>query len=131
MSLALVPPHMGYLLDDRTHAYLTLSTLMPDGAPQATVLWFDSDGEALRVNIRIQSVKARNLRRDPRWAAVIPDPRNANTYLLLRGAAIAWEKDGATEHLAGLGLKYEGAPYADPGHPHIILRLIPERVYVN
>ncbi len=131
MSLELVPPNMAYLLADRTRAYLTLSTLMPDGAPQATVLWFDTDEEALRVNIRVNSVKARNLRHDPRWAAVIPDPRNANTYLLLRGATIAWEEHGATVHLAGLGMKYEGAPYADPGQPHIILRLIPERVIVN
>lgn len=130
-GLTLIPEKMRYLLEDRTRAYLFLSTLMRDGSPQATVLWFDTDGEHLRVNIRQDSVKTRNLRRDPRLAVVIPDPEDSNTYIQLRGRVAGWQEEGAAEHLAGLGMKYEGAPYADPGFPHVIVSLEIEKVYVN
>ncbi|TAK13493.1 MAG: TIGR03618 family F420-dependent PPOX class oxidoreductase [Anaerolineae bacterium] len=131
MSMNQIPEHMRYLLDDATRAYLFLSTLMRDGSPQATVLWFDTDGEHLRANIRQDSVKARNLQRDPRVAVVIPDPNDSNTYIQLRGRVAGWQPEGAAEHLAALGEKYEGAPYADPGYAHVILSIEIEKVYVN
>jgi PPOX class probable F420-dependent enzyme len=131
MSLTLVPEGMRYLLADKTRAYLILSTLMKDGAPQATVLWFDVNGERLRVNTRVDSVKVRNLRRDPRCTAVIPDPGDPNTFIQVRGRAVGFREEGAAEHLAALGVKYEGAPYADDGHPHVIIEIAVEKVYVN
>ncbi|MBI3158212.1 MAG: PPOX class F420-dependent oxidoreductase [Chloroflexi bacterium] len=131
MSLSRLPEAMRYLLADETRAYLILATLMPDGSPQATVLWFDMEGEHLRVNTRLDSVKARNLRRDPRCTAVIPDPQDPNTFIQVRGRAVGFREEGAAEHLAALGVKYEGAPYADDGHPHVIIEIAVEKVYVN
>ena len=41
---------------------------MPDGSPQLTETWADTDGEHVLLNIVEGLQKARNLRRDPRVA---------------------------------------------------------------
>ena len=47
-----------------------LSTLMPDGWPQTSVVWVDSDGEHLLVNTEVHRQKYQNSRGrgpSPRW----------------------------------------------------------------
>src|SRR5215472_58041 len=45
-----------------------LATVMPDGTPQVTPVWFDFDGTRLRVNTAKGRVKARNMKEGSRVA---------------------------------------------------------------
>ena len=50
---------------------------MPDGSPQITQVWVDTDGEHVLVNTAEGRQKVRNVRRDPRVAVNVVDPTNA------------------------------------------------------
>ena len=39
--------------------FASFSTLMPDGSPQTTVVWVDTDGEHVLVNTAVGRVKER------------------------------------------------------------------------
>lgn len=89
-----------------------LSTLMPDGQPQTTVVWCDYDGTYLRVNTMRGFRKERNMRRDPRVTLLCFDPRRPLRYLEVRGEVVEMTETGALEHLDGLARLYMGkAPY--------------------
>ena len=46
----------------------TVATIMPDGSPQSTDVWTDSDREHVIFETAVGGAKAENLRRDPRAA---------------------------------------------------------------
>ncbi len=50
-----------------------LATTMPDGSPQVTQTWVDTDGEHLLINSVRTHVKTRNIERDPRVAVAIAE----------------------------------------------------------
>lgn len=85
-----------------------LTTVMPDGAPQTSVVWCDFDGAAVRVNTMRDFAKARNMRRDPRVALLCYDPRRPLRYLEVRGLVVSMTEEGAAEHLDRLASKYVG-----------------------
>ncbi|MEI4920524.1 pyridoxamine 5'-phosphate oxidase family protein, partial [Klebsiella pneumoniae] len=43
-------------------AFANLATVMPDGSPQVTPVWFDYTGDVIRVNTAKGRVKARNMK---------------------------------------------------------------------
>jgi PPOX class probable F420-dependent enzyme len=91
-------------------AFAKLATLMPDGAPQNTVMWFRREGGTLRMIAPAAARKARNLARDPRVSIVIDDPRNGYRYLDIRGRATVVLDDGqAREELRRIAARYIGA----------------------
>lgn len=55
------------LLREPSICYLT--TLMPDGSPQVTQVWVDTDGEHVLINSVQGHVKTKNIARDPRGSA--------------------------------------------------------------
>lgn len=71
-----------FLDDERT---LVLVTLRPDGAPMAHALWFVRIDDALYVNTRASSFKARNVRRDDRVCALV---EAGESYFALRGVRV-------------------------------------------
>ncbi len=87
-----------------------LTTLMPDGAPQTSVVWCDYDGEYVRVNTMRGFRKERNMRRDPRVTLLCYDPRDGLRYLEVRGTVVDMTEDGAMAHLDRLTSKYAGRP---------------------
>jgi PPOX class probable F420-dependent enzyme len=87
-----------------------LTTLMPDGYPQTSVVWCDFDGECVRVNTMRGFAKERNMRRDPRVTLLCYDPRQPLRYLEVRGTAVEMTEEGAAEHLDALASKYAGRP---------------------
>jgi PPOX class probable F420-dependent enzyme len=89
-------------------AFADLATLMPDGSPQVTPVWFDFDGKYIRVNSARGRVKDRNMRRDPRVALSILDPDNPYRYLMIRGRVVKITEDGAVDHINKLAKKYRG-----------------------
>ena len=88
-----------------------LATLMPDGSPQMTETWVDTDGEHVIINTVQGSQKARNVDRDPRVAVSVSDPANPSRYYEIRGRVINAATEGGAEHIEALAQRYLGAPY--------------------
>ncbi|CUS03865.2 putative oxidoreductase [Candidatus Promineifilum breve] len=89
-----------------------LTTIMPDGQPQTTVVWCDYDGEFVRVNTMRGFRKEKNMRLNPRVTLLCYDPREPLRSLEIRGCVEEMTEVGAMEHLDGLSLRYTGAsPY--------------------
>jgi PPOX class probable F420-dependent enzyme len=87
-----------------------LTTVMPDGYPQTSVVWCDFDGECVRVNTMRGFAKERNMRRDPRVTLLCYDPRQSLRYLEVRGTVVEMIEEGALNHLDALASKYAGRP---------------------
>lgn len=87
-----------------------LTTVMPDGSPQTSVVWCDFDGDCVRVNTMRGFQKERNMRRNPRVTLLCYDPRNDGRYLEVRGTVEEMTEDGAMVHLDALSSKYAGRP---------------------
>ena len=87
-----------------------LTTLMPDGSPQTSVVWCDADGPFVRVNTMRGFQKERNMRRDPRVTLLCYDPREPLRFLEVRGTVVEMTETGATAHLDALASKYAGRP---------------------
>ena len=85
-----------------------LTTLLPNGYPQTSVVWCDFDGTYVRVNTMRGFQKERNMRRDPRVTLLCYDPQRTLRYLEIRGRVVEMLEDGALEHLDALSSKYAG-----------------------
>jgi len=95
------------LLNKESKALLYLATLMPDGSPQVTPVWFDSDGEHILINTNEGRVKDRNMKARPNVAMTIQDPNDNYRYLGVRGEVVGYTREGADEHINKLSLKYD------------------------
>lgn len=115
------------LFKPETKAYLYLATIMPDGSPQNTPVWFDHDRENILINTNEERVKDRNMKARPKVAMVIQDPANPFRYLQIRGVVAGYTRDGADEHIAMLSRRYRGKPWDyQQGQKRIIFRIRPE-----
>ena len=88
-----------------------LSTLMPDGSPQLTQTWVDTDGEHVLINSVAGFQKLRNIERDPRVALTVTDTENTARYFAVRGRVVSVTADGAADHIEKLAQRYLGGPY--------------------
>jgi len=115
---------------------LTLATLEPDGAPQATTVSYASDGEAIFFGCAEASRKARNLARDHRVAITINLPYQ--DWAQIRGVSLSGRARQLTdgEEIARASVlfmaKYpEIAQYvAAPGDELALFRVDPEIVSI-
>src|SRR5947209_9212069 len=64
-------------------AFANIATVMKDGSPQVTPVWFDYTDGKIRLNTARGRVKARTLRPGARVAMAIADPDNPYRYLQL------------------------------------------------
>jgi len=121
------PKHFLDLLKDETKAYLFLATSMPDGSPQVTPVWFDTDGEHICINTNEGRVKDKNMKARPKVAMVIQDPATPYRYLQIRGEVAELTSEGADEHINRLSLKYDNRPWTyREGQKRIIYKIKPE-----
>jgi PPOX class probable F420-dependent enzyme len=65
-----------------------LTTLMPDGSPQITQTWVDTDGEHVVINTVQGFQKVKNVERDPRVAVAVADPSGPSRYYAIRGRVV-------------------------------------------
>ena len=82
-----------------------LTTMLPDGQPQSSLVWVDHDGECARVNTTLQRRKGRNLIADPKVSLLVVDPDDTSRFVQIRGDAELVTED-AFEHLDALTQKY-------------------------
>ena len=124
-----IPETFQDLLTKKTFAHL--ATIMSDGSPQVTPVWFDFDGTHVRINSAKGRVKDKNMRRNGRVALAIQDPENPYRYLGVRGRVEEITETGADAHIDSLAKKYLGQdryPNRQPGEVRVIYRIRPERV---
>jgi PPOX class probable F420-dependent enzyme len=114
------------LLKEETKALLYLATIMPDGTPQLSPIWFSTDDEFILINTNEGRQKDRNMKARPQVAMVIQDPTNQDRYLGMRGEVVEFTREGADEHINRLALKYYGRPWTyRAGQRRIIYRIKP------
>ena len=112
-------------------AFAGLATIMPDGTPQVTPVWFDYHGGRVRVNTAKGRVKARNLKPGAAVALSIMDPDNPYRYLQIRGRIASATETGADAHINSLTKKYLGKdqyPFRQPGEVRVMYEIEPVSV---
>jgi PPOX class probable F420-dependent enzyme len=102
-----VPDSHVDLLTRPIHGVLT--TMMPDGQPQSSLVWVDYDGECARVNTTRQRQKGRNMAVNPKVSLLIVDPANTGRFIQIRGQAELVE-EGAVDHLDRVTRRYTAHP---------------------
>ena len=117
-----------YLLKDETKAYAVLATIMPDGSPQATPVWFSTDGEYLMVNSVKGRIKDCNMRANPNVALTILDPNDVLRFLQVRGRVVEITEEGGREHINFLCKKYTGDEefWGPPDDVRVIFKVLPK-----
>jgi PPOX class probable F420-dependent enzyme len=91
-----IPESHHHLLYEPVHAVLT--TIMPDGQPQSSIVWLDYDGESLFINTTLERQKGRNMRANPRVTVLVIDPVNNTHWLEVRGKVVGIRHEGAEVH---------------------------------
>ena len=89
-----------------------VTTLMPDGSPQITQTWVDTDGEHVIINSVQTHQKVKNVERDPRVAVAVCDASDPSRYYGVRGRVVSATTEGGAEHIEALAQRYTGGPYA-------------------
>lgn len=108
-------------------AFAHLATVMPDGSPQNTPVWFDYTGGKVRVNSALGRTKVRNMKLGAKVALSIMDPDNSDRYVQLRGTVTSVTQDDvAAAHIDQLAKKYMGLdknPYAKAGDVRVMFEI--------
>jgi PPOX class probable F420-dependent enzyme len=128
--MAIIPDKYLDLLQQKK-AFAVLATVMPDGSPQVTPVWFDYKDGLIRVNTAKGRVKARNLKKGAAVALAIIDPDNPYRYVQIRGRVRRVTEERAVEHIDSLAKKYLGKdkyPNAAPGEVRLLCEIEPTSV---
>ena len=124
-----IPEKHEELLKDETKAFAFLATIMPDGSPQVTPVWFNTDDEHILINSAQGRTKDRNMKARPQVAVTLMDLTKPYRYLQVRGKVVEITIEGGDEHIHALSHKYMGTDYSiEPGDIRTIYKILPENV---
>ncbi len=127
-----IPESHQDLLQSETGALAYLATLMADGSPQLTPLWFDTDGEHILINSAKGRIKDRNMRARPAVAVAVQDPKDQNRYIQIRGRVVEIKEEGALEHIDRLSMKYRKKHWQPvQGQVRVTYKILPESVFAD
>jgi PPOX class probable F420-dependent enzyme len=108
--------------------FAIVSTLQPDGSPQATVVWVRRDGDDLLFSTIRGRRKTANLEANPRISVLITDAASPYRYAEVRGHAEIAD-DPTAGLIDELAHKYTGAAFnAPPGQRRVIVRVRADHV---
>jgi PPOX class probable F420-dependent enzyme len=105
-----------------------VATTFPDGRPQVTPVWIDTDGEAVLFNTAKGRVKHRNIEHNP-WVAISVTDRNDDYRVVVVRGRAEFVEEGADAHIDKLAKKYLGAdsyPFRRPDETRVIVRVVPQ-----
>jgi len=112
-----------------------LATVRRDGRPHVVPIWYDLDGDALVFTTGEQSVKYKNMKRDPRVSIAVDDQTPPYSYVMIEGTVSFSEDPGELLRWATrIGGRYMGEDQAEaygkrnsaPGE--VIVRIIPSKI---
>jgi PPOX class probable F420-dependent enzyme len=97
------------LLDGANVAHL--ATLQEDGSPKVEPVWVAREEDRVLITSDANTLKGRNLERDPRVALSIVDFDNPYEQLLIRGRVVRVIPDDDLAFLDSLAKRYTSAPF--------------------
>jgi PPOX class probable F420-dependent enzyme len=112
-----------------------LATVRKDGRPHVVPVWFVLDGDTLVFTTGEASVKATNMRRDPRVAFCVDDETPPYAYIMIEGtASFSTDSDALLYWATRIAGRYMGEDLAEaygkrngvPGE--LLVRVTPTRV---
>jgi PPOX class probable F420-dependent enzyme len=117
-----------------SHHLSVLATTNADGSTQTSVIFIKRDGD----NILFSTIKGRrkttNMFRDPRVNLLVhslPVGDALSTYATISGVVELYDDPGGSFHQVMYDIHMGGAtPPPEPGAERVIVRIIPQRVYV-
>ena len=109
------------MTDDQWHAFVSagtrtakLSTVRANGAPHIAPVWFVLDGDDLVFNTGKETVKGRNLARDPRASICVDDDQPPYAFVICEGrATISEDPAELLEWATRIAGRYMGADQAE------------------
>lgn len=91
-----------------------LATVRADGSPHIAPIWFLLDGDDLVFNTGEETVKGRNLARDPRVALCVDDDRPPFSFVVLNGQArLSEDLDEIRRWATRIAARYMGEDRAE------------------
>jgi PPOX class probable F420-dependent enzyme len=115
-----------------------LATASASGEPHVMPVWFVLDGEEIVFTTHRNTVKGRNLLRDPRAALVVDDEAPPYAFVHIRGVVSVDEDPSEQLRIAtAIAARYMGADHAEefgrrnavPGE--LVMRMRPQRVITD
>src|SRR5437763_310493 len=112
-----------------------VATVMKDGQPHVMPVWFVLDGQDIVFTTGANTVKGRNLQRDPRIALVVEDDEPPFAFVHVRARVKLHEDiEDLRRFATAIGARYMGEERAEefgqrnavPGE--LLVRVTPERV---
>jgi len=127
-----LPDEVKSVLDGPNIAHLT--TLDPDGSPQASAMWVARDGDQILFNTLQGRRKWRNLRRDPRVAISISPADDPYVNYSIQGEVVEMRTSDGKAVIDALARTYLGVeefPWLGPGDVRVTIVVEPTRVAAN
>ena len=91
-----IPDSHKDLLVNPIHGVLT--TMMPGGQPQMSIVWVDFDGTHVLLNSTLERQKGKNIQDNPKVNVLVIDPNNVARFIEVRGAMVEINQEIAIEH---------------------------------
>ncbi len=98
---------------------VTMVTVMSDGRPQASVVWWKIEDDYIYVSMDKTTLKFRNLQTNPHVAFTVIDPQNPYIYLEIRGVVENLRDDLDPTWLDELSIFYTGKPFYGGFEPNL------------
>jgi PPOX class probable F420-dependent enzyme len=91
-----------------------LATVRDDGRPHVAPIWIDLDGDAIVFTTWRESVKATNIRRNPRIAICVDDDQPPFAFVIIEGTAAMSDNHEELRHWATrIAGRYMGSELAE------------------
>jgi PPOX class probable F420-dependent enzyme len=105
-----ISPDLRDILDGTPIAHV--ASVLPDGSAHSVPMWIGTSGDQIVLMTGPGSVKARNLRRDPRLGVSLTRPEDPFRSVVLHGHVVRWlDGDEGWAIVDALAAKYIGSPY--------------------
>ncbi len=128
-----LPDKLCAVLDGRAFAHLT--TLDPDGSPQASAMWIMRDGDRIVFNTAEGRRKHRNMAADSRVAVSISSPDDSYVNYSIQGRVVEMRQSDGVEIIDELARKYldgvDKYPWLTPGMVRVTVIVEPTRIASN
>ena len=95
MTVTIPDTHRDLLLEP---IHGVLSTMMPGGQPQSSIVWVDYDGTYVLLNTTLERQKGRNMRANPKVSLLVIDPKDVSRWIEVRGNVVEIQREGAEAH---------------------------------
>lgn len=113
-----------------------LATVRADGSPHVTPIWFDMEGDDLIFTTWEHSVKAANIRRDPRVSLCVDEEKPPFAYVMVEGtvAIVTPPLDEMLRWTTRISGRYMGSALAEAYgkrnavEGELLIRLTPRKI---